>query len=117
MNAGGGTLLIGVSDNGEIKGIDRDIKSLAKNANNDRFELKIRNCISGQNSMFDPAATGSVDISFVELHESTICRVDVQPLPNSAVLHFDNEVYLRDGNRTIKLEGRALTDWIQRKNQ
>jgi len=115
MNADGGTLLIGVSDNGEIKGIDRDIRSLGRNANNDRFELKIRNCLSGQNSRFNPAATGNVNISFEELQEGTICRVDVQPLPDSTVLHFDNEVYLRDGNRTIKLEGPELTNWIQQR--
>ena len=117
LNTDGGTLLIGVSDSGEVKGIARDISTMGRNANNDRFELKIRDCISGQNSRFDPAATGNVNISFEELHEGTICRVDIQPLANTAVLNFDNEVYIRDGNRTIKLEGRALTDWIQQRNR
>ena len=117
LNADGGTLLIGVSDAGEIKGIARDLRTMGRNANNDRFELKIRNFISGQNSKFNPEATGKVSISFEELGEGTICRVDVEPFPKPEVLHFDDDVYVRDGNQTLKLEGRALTDWIQRRTQ
>ncbi len=117
LNADGGTLLIGVSDAGEIKGIARDLRTMGRNANNDRFELKIRNFISGQNSKFNPESTGKVSISFEELGEGTICRVDVEPFPKPEVLHFDDDVYVRDGNQTSKLEGRALTDWIQRRTQ
>jgi hypothetical protein len=117
LNADGGTLLIGVSDAGEIKGIARDLRAMGRNANNDRFELKIRNFISGQNSKFNPESTGKVSISFEELGEGTICRVDVEPFPKPEVLHFDDDVYVRDGNQTLKLEGRALTDWIQRRTQ
>lgn len=117
LNADGGTLLIGVSDAGEIKGIARDLRTMGRNANNDRFELKIRNFISGQNSKFNPEATGKVSISFEELGEGTICRVDVEPFPKPEVLHFDDDVYVRDGNQTLKIEGRALTDWIQRRTQ
>jgi predicted HTH transcriptional regulator len=90
---------------------------MGRNANNDRFELKIRNCISGQNSRFNPEATGKVSISFEELQEGTICRVDVESLPKSEVLNFDRDVYVRDGNQTLKLDGRALIDWIQRRTQ
>lgn len=115
LNADGGTLLVGVSDSGEIKGIDRDKRSMGR-INNDRFELKIRNAISGQNSRFTPAATGNVQISFEELNEGTICRIDVQALPTSEIQHFDNEVYVRDGNRTIKLTGPDRTNWTRQRN-
>ena len=112
LNADGGTLLIGVSDAGEIKGIARNLRDMVRNANNDRFERKTRNCISGRNSRFNPEATGKVNISFEELQEGTICRVDVEALLKSEALHFDRDVYVRDVNHTLKLEGRALTDWI-----
>lgn len=106
-----GTLLIGVDDSGKIKGIERDL-SLMKSSNTDRFEQKIRNCLKDR---FKPQPIGKVKISFEKLPEGTICRVDVQT--SKEIIHLDNDVYVRDGNTTQKLEGRALTDWIQqRKN-
>src|ERR1700733_14410999 len=44
MNAHGGTLLIGVSDGGEVLGIDSDIASLSKK-NIDGFELNLRDSL------------------------------------------------------------------------
>jgi hypothetical protein len=117
LNADGGTLLIGVSDAGEIKGLERDFAVLGRNADEDRFELKIRNSITGQNSRFVPAATGNVRISFETIDEKTICRVDVTPLQPEHILHFDNDIYVRDGNQTLKLEGPDLTDWIRRRTE
>ncbi len=45
MNTEGGTLLIGVNDDGEIIGIEKDINTLRKK-NNDGFELLLNNLIS-----------------------------------------------------------------------
>lgn len=116
LNADGGTLLIGVSDSSEIMGIERDKKAMGR-ANNDRFQLKIRDTISGQNSRFTPAVLGNVEISFKGLNKMVICRIDVQPLPASEIQHFDRKVYFRDGNRTIELTGPDLTNWITRRNK
>ncbi len=107
----GGTLLIGVDDLGKIRGIERDL-SLMKSSNTDRLEQKIRNCLKDR---FKPQPIGKIKISFEKFSEGTICRVDVQK--SKEIFHLDNEVYVRDGNTTQKLKGRALTDWIQqRKN-
>ena len=54
-------------------------------------------------------------INFEELSEGTVCKVGVTAVDSSQIIHFDNEVYIRDGNVTRKLEGRALTDWIQQR--
>ncbi len=105
----GGTFLIGVDDSGKIRGIERDL-SLMKSGNTDKFELKIRNCLKDR---FKPQPISKVNISFEKFTEGTICRVDVQT--SKEIVHLDNEVYVRDGNTTQKLEGRALTDWIQQR--
>ena len=43
----------------------------------------------------------------------TVCRGTVQPLPRPEVIHFENAVYVRDGNGSRKLEGPALARWVQ----
>jgi len=109
LNAEGGTILIGVSDSGEVKGINRDLQYVRGN-NRDGFEQKLRSLI---NDRFDPSPLGFIDIGFEELAEGTVCRVNVRPA--NTIIHLDNEVYIRDGNGTRQLEGRVLTDWIQQK--
>lgn len=113
LNTDGGTLLIGVSDSGEVKGISRDLKFVRGN-NSDGFEQKLRSLI---NDSFDPSPLGKVSISFEELQEGTVSKIDVQPVNKDTIIHFDKDVYVRDGNRSIKLEGRALTDWIRQRTE
>lgn len=111
LNTDGGTLLIGVADNGQIMGLERDLRHVHRN-NLDGFELKLRNLIRDH---LNPSPNNHVQINFTELAEGTICQVDVRP--SATVTHFGNEVFIRDGNGSRKLEGRALTDWItQRAN-
>jgi predicted HTH transcriptional regulator len=109
LNANGGTMLLGVHDSGEIRGIERDLSTM-KHSNNDRFEQKIRNCLKDR---FNPQPIGKVNISFEKFTEGTICRVDV--IANKEVVHLDGDVYVRDGNTTRKLEGPDLTHWIQQR--
>lgn len=108
LNTKGGTLLLGVSDSGEIKGLERDLK-LCKKHNTDGFEQKLRDLIK---THLEPAPFSKIAINCEELPEGTICRMDV---PRSdEVTHLDEkEIYIRDGNRTLRLEGPALTKWIE----
>ena len=115
LNSDGGTLLIGISDSGEAKGIARDRKTMNK-ADNDRFELSIRNYISNQNSKFEPLPIGYIKIEFENIQGLIVCVIDVQPLPKSKISHFENNVYVRDGNQTLKLTGRELTDWTKQRD-
>jgi hypothetical protein len=111
LNATGGTLIIGVTDSGKITGIERDLSTM-RHSNNDRFEQKIRSCLKDRLS---PQPIGKVNISFEKFNEGTICRVDV--MVNKEIIHLDGDIYVREGNTTIKLEGRARTDWIQQREK
>jgi len=111
LNAEGGTLLIGVDDSGKIKGIHRDL-SIMRHRNNDKFQQNIRNFLRAH---FEPQPFGNIDISFERLEEGTVCRVDVQA--SEDIIHLDNEVYVREGNTTPRLFGRALTDWSQKRKR
>ena len=107
LNAEGGTLLIGVDDSGKTKGIERDL-SIMKHCNNDKFQQKIRSFLRER---FEPQPIGNIDISF----ERLVCRVDVQA--SEEIILLDNEVYVREGNTTQQLLGRALTDWSQKRKR
>ena len=110
LNADGGTLLIGVSDAGEVKGITRDLQFVRGN-NRDGFEQKLRSLI---NDHFDPSPLGDVEIRFEDLQEGTVCQINVEK--SSEPVAYDNDFYIRDGNGTRKLKGRDLADWLRHRN-
>jgi type I restriction-modification system DNA methylase subunit len=109
LNTEGGTLLIGVSDSGEIKGLQRDLALFGKAANYDKLQLKLRNLCRDR---LDPNPLNRIKITFEHLAEGDVCRVDVEPQDD--ITHVDGkDVYVRVGNRTEKLEGASLTRWIR----
>jgi len=110
LNSDGGTMLIGVNDSGKIMGIERDLGTM-KHSSNDKFQVKIRNCLKDR---FSPQPIRKVNITFEKFVEGVICRVDVRS--SKDVVNLDDDVYVRDGNTTQKLKGRALTDWFQQRN-
>ncbi len=111
LNTDGGTLLIGISDSGEVRGIQNDLK-YAKGHDLDGFEQKLRHLI---NDRFAPSPLGNVQIMFEDLQESIVCKVAVEQ--NLEPIAFDDDFYIRDGNGTRKLKGRAITDWIQQRKK
>ena len=76
MNAHGGTLLIGVTDRGEVFGLEKDLKTLGSKQNRDGFELWLTGLLD---NMLGPTATSQVSISYEEFPEGTVCRIDVRP--------------------------------------
>jgi ATP-dependent Lon protease len=113
LNTEGGTLLIGVSDSGQIKGLDKDF-NLCNKHDADGLEQKLRSLLAER---FKPAPLGRVTIKFSYLSKDTICRIDVKPVPKPEVVHLDKDVYIRDGNVTRKLEGPDLTRWIAQRSK
>lgn len=109
LNSFGGTLFIGVSDKREIRGLERDFRLCKKN-NVDGFEQKLRNLLC---SRFHPTPWGKANIRFESTNNLVVCAINTQPLPKAEVVHFDGEVYVREGNTTRKLEGLQLTNWLQ----
>lgn len=110
LNTDGGTLLIGVTDAGQITGLDLDF-NLCKKANADGLELKLRDLIKTRLR----APFGNIKITFEPFSEGDVCRIDV--IPAAGVTFVDGkDMYIRDGNRTEKLEGPTLLEWNQRRS-
>lgn len=73
-NRQGGTLLIGVADDGSIPGIAPDLATFGGSA--DKFELHLTNLLANQFGQAFKAA--KISVSFPLVGEMTICRVDIQ---------------------------------------
>lgn len=76
MNAEGGTLLVGVTDDGEVSGLQADLRTLGKKQHTDGFALWLNNLLD---KALGPTAASMVQVSFDTLSDQTLCRVDVAP--------------------------------------
>jgi len=109
----GGTLLIGVTDDGSVHGLDSDYATLHKPGQDDRdqFQQHLANIISAS---MGPAAATNVRPKIQRVNGGDICRVHVDPsgFPAAAtVVHDKNgqhirrtEFFVRIGNGTKALD-------------
>jgi serine/threonine protein kinase len=103
LNSGGGTLLIGVANTGEPKGLEDDLQDFSDNKTIDAFELKFRDALS-KNLSPDPNQLAT--LSFPYVSGIQICRVDVNPSARPVVLAAKGrptEFFLRRGNASPPL--------------
>jgi type I restriction-modification system DNA methylase subunit len=111
LNTEGGTMLIGVADSGEIRGLAKDYRLCHKH-DKDGFEQKIRSLVA---SHFTPQPTGKIKISFEQLEDKQVCLISVEK--SKDIIHLDGkDVYVREGNTSRKLEGLSLTAWVKNRS-
>jgi len=109
LNSNGGTLLIGVSDRGEILGMKED-----GFPNSDKLSLHLINLIKQRiGHEFLPF----VEFEVVKIEEEEVLRVDCVRSDKQVFLKTENdeEFYVRSGPSTAKLIGSALIDYVERR--
>ena len=111
MNANGGKLIIGVKDEGEVIGLEKDFKTL-KQKNKDGHERKIYEIISsfiGHDSCFKS------HVSYYDFDGKQICLVDVEPSSNPVYLseNEDTSFYVRTGNATYPLSVKDTVKYLK----
>jgi hypothetical protein len=107
LNSGGGTLLIGVADDGTPLGLAAD-----GFANEDRQALHLMNLIEGRiGGLFKPY----VHPEFVELGECRVLSVRVERGPKPAFLQDGNQqrFYVRGGPSTQELHGNDAIEYAK----
>ena len=110
LNSEGGTLLIGVADDGSIFGIEQDIDALQRK-DRDGFEQllvqTLENFIGGE---FSPYYRWS----FEDSAGKTVCIVTVDPSPKPVFLtdRQGTEFYIRMGNTTRPLDTQESHEYI-----
>lgn len=105
LNTEGGILLIGVSDDGRICGIDLD-HILPGVANEDLWQLSVRSQIEAG---FKDGKTSNpyISIDFESVAEARVVVIRVLPKPSTVFLKSSSEqyaLYVRNGNRTDRLD-------------
>lgn len=112
MNSEGGSLLIGVADDGTVTGLDSDYATLTR-GNRDGYELFLRQLIA--NKISGPSSA-MCRIEFHEVGGKDICRIVVPassrpvfacPLNSKEFIDF----WVRQGNKTEQLYGRDLINY------
>ncbi len=112
-NCDGGTLLIGVSDDGGVVGVGLEMPSFQKGR--DSYERFIRDKMKA--ALSGGAGIDQVDISFVPFQTDEVCIVDVKAASRPVwCREGDDEVlYVREGNRTLKVTGQTMMSFITRR--
>lgn len=113
MNAEGGTVIIGVADDGVVLGLDADYASLGAKGNRDGYELFLTQLFEANLS---GAALTLVRVAFDVFNGRDVCRVAVaasarpvfaRPLDGKELSDF----WVRMGNSTRQLVGGDMVDY------
>ena len=119
LNGQGGTLLIGVSDDGEVLGLKGDYHTLRKEGRDDqdRFALHLNNVLDGR--IGKALVALNVRVSFPEADGTEICRVDVQKAAKPVVISLKGKdgqsaekFYVRSGRSSQELSKDDKRDYI-----
>jgi hypothetical protein len=106
----GGTLLIGVADDGEIIGLDKDYATLKK-PNQDGFEQALMTAISAN---LGADLCQFVHILFHVIDDKEVCRLIVSPSTRPVFLEQGNtpKFFVRTGGATRDLNIQEALDYV-----
>ena len=109
LNTEGGTLVIGVEDDGTISGLAHDLKLLGNSI--DRFQQLLTALISEN---IGAQFSQLIKIRFGNMNEDDICVVDVEKSPEPVYLKGSKgkEFFIRVGNTTRALDPEQTVNFI-----
>jgi len=109
LNSEGGTLLIGVSDKGEVTGIEKD-----NFQTNDKFTLHLANLIKNH---IGREMVSFIHFELIKISEVHLLRVDCKPSDKEVFLRSEGEeeFFVRSGPSTVQLRGSSLIDYANRR--
>jgi hypothetical protein len=114
LNSEGGTLLLGVSDEGDVLGLEQDYQTLRKQ-NADGYELFLIELLLGRNNK---DLSPYLRMSFHSVDGKQICRLVAEPAPRAVwVGEKDKDgvetenLYVRAGNSTRRLSTKEAIEY------
>ncbi|MDO9341681.1 MAG: DUF262 domain-containing protein [Bacteroidales bacterium] len=118
-NGEGGTLLIGVTDEGEIEGLHYDYATL-NDGDKDKFEIHLRNLLNKEYGV--EFSTNNLKISFPEVNDKELCLVEIKaglkPLYTSITDSNGiktQKFYVRSGNSSQEVALSEIAEFISKR--
>lgn len=110
LNAEGGTLYIGVNNEGVACGIEDDL-AYFKNSSMDSFDLYVRNMIVKKMGV---RANAYVKVSYPDAGKKTVYAIEIKPSPYPVKL--DDIHYVRQGSSTWPVMGEDLESFLEQRD-
>lgn len=109
----GGTLLIGVADDGEVIGLEQDFKTLRRK-DSDGYEQLIMTTIA---STLGAVFCQHIHVMFHLIDNKYVCRLIVNPSPHPVFFkqNKDTKFFLRSGAGTRELNIEDATEYISQR--
>jgi ATP-dependent Lon protease len=114
LNAHGGTLLIGIGDDGSARGLDDDYVAVG-NKGRDGYENFLTTLLDAR---LGRAAVAHVAISFHVVDGKDVCRIDVDPSPEPVFVTNDKgdaDLYVRLNNSTRLLNTADALKYVRQR--
>jgi len=115
-NAQGGTLLIGVNDDGEVLGLERDYSALG-NVDRDKFELHLRSVLNG--ALGEAFVASKLKVAFPMVNGIEICQVNVSPAQRPVFVEMTDQngqaaekFYVRSGNSSQEMTHSEMHTYV-----
>jgi predicted HTH transcriptional regulator len=120
-NSQGGSILIGVADNGDILGLESDYHSLG-DGDRDKFELHLRNLL---NQQFGTGfVTSKVATKFHAVGDKDVCQIEVSPAKEPVIVTLKDKngqpvqkFYARSGNSSQEIPLAEMNAYIKERFQ
>ncbi len=111
-SADGGTLLIGVDDQGSAVGLAADYGTL-KRQDRDGFEQRLQQIVA--KDLGEAVAASYLTVNFHEIDGEDICQIAVDPSDQPVYVEKSNEApfYVRSGNLTQPLPVKEAITYVQ----
>ena len=111
MNSEGGTLVIGVEDNGDFYGLSNDLKLMG--GSRDRLQQTLMNLVVGS---MGPTAVRYIRMRFEQIVDGTVCVVTVEAVRDGVFLKTTKgtEFFVRAGNTTRSLDPEQTHEYLSR---
>jgi DNA modification methylase len=109
----GGSIYLGVKDNGSIRGLKKDIETVdPRKKNKDGLELAITSKVK---DTFGGSIIDLVSVYFFEIESLQIAEIKVSPAEKP--IFIDNDFYVRNGTQALSLKPKELFDLMKKRRK